>query len=307
MTPLSDLSQDRGFLLGDGLFETVRLYRGRPFRLGQHLARLEESANRIRMAIPQALRERVMDALAVANCVGDGSLRITLTRGAGPGLLPPDPPGEPTLRIEVRTFGSDPGAFNAGGGRTFPDVSGPTGYGSVYESGLEARILGRVDENALTVGMKGIGYLERITALLLAREAGAQEALLRNGAGRVVAGSSSNLFLVRDGALRTPRVEDGALPGITRQVVLELARELGLGMELRAPDEEELLDADEIVLTSSLRELTPVVGVDGKMLGSGKPGPIFQALRAAFRDRVVRELEFGETTWREAPGSPSTG
>jgi len=299
VTPLSDLSQDRGFLLGDGLFETVRLYRGRPFRLGQHLARLEESAKRIRLAIPQALRERVTDALAVANCVGDGSLRITLTRGAGPGLIPPDPPGEPTLRVEVRPIHAAPG--------TLPDGSGSSGSRGVYESGLEesgleARILGRVDETALTVGMKGIGYLERITALLLARESGAQEALLRNGAGRVVGGSASNLFVVREGGLQTPRVEDGVLPGITRQVVLELVGELGWGMELRAPEEVELLGADEIFLTSSLRELAPVVRVDGRMVGSGRPGPVFQALRSAFRGRVAGELGFGEDSGREAPG-----
>ncbi len=298
MRPVSDLSQDRGFLLGDGLFETVRLYRGRPFRLADHLARLEKSAKRIRIPYPGGVVERVQRALAEANSAGEGSLRITLTRGPGPGLLPPDPPMEPTLRVEVRPIHAAPG--------TLPDGSGSSGSGGAYESGflesgLEARILGRVDETALTAGMKGIGYLERITALLLAREAGAQEALLRNGTGRVVSGSASNLFVVGEGGLQTPRVEDGVLPGITRQVVLELAGELGWGMELRAPEDAELLGADEIFLTSSLRELTPVVGVDGQTVGSGRPGPVFQALRSAFRGRVARELGFGEEGWQEAP------
>jgi branched-chain amino acid aminotransferase len=290
MTPARDLCQDRGFLLGDGLFETVRLYRGRPFRLGQHLARLEESANRIRLRVPAGLERRVERALAAANCAGDGSLRITLTRGPGSGLLPPDPPGEPTLRIEARPFGPGSPAF-------------ADGFGGGHESGLEARILGRVDETALTAGMKGIGYLERITALLLAREAGAQEALLRNAIGRVVAGSASNLFLVRDGALWTPRVDDGVLPGITRQVVLELAGELGLGVEMRAPEQVELLCAEEIFLTSSLRELAPVVGVEGRRIGAGRPGPVFHALRTAFRDRVARELGSGEDPGSGSPGA----
>jgi len=303
MRPVSDLSQDRGFLLGDGLFETVRLYRGRPFRLVDHLARLERSANKIRILYPEDVVGRVQRALAQANCAGDGSLRITLTRGAGPGLRPPDPPMEPTLRVEVRPIHPAPG--------TLPHGLGSSGSGGVYESGLqesalqesglEARILGRVDETALTAGLKGLGYLERITALLLAREAGAQEALLRNGAGRVVGGSASNLFVVREGGLQTPRVEDGVLPGITRQVVLELAGELGLGMELRACEDVELLGADEIFLTSSLRELAPVVRVDGTMVGSGRPGPVFQALRSAFRGRVAGELGFGEDSGREAP------
>jgi len=298
MTAVSDLSQDRGFLLGDGLFETVRLYRGRPFRLADHLARLEKSSNRIRILYPGDVMGRVQRALAEAKCTGDGSLRITLTRGPGPGLLPPDPPMEATLRVEVRTIHAAPG--------TLLDGSGSSGSGGVYESGLqesglEARILGRVDETALTAGLKGIGYLERITALLLAREAGAQEALLRNGAGRVVGGSASNLFVLREGGLQTPRVEDGVLPGITRQVVLELVGELGLGMQLRAPEDVELLGADEIFLTSSLRELAPVVRVDGKMVGSGRPGPVFQALRSAFRGRVARELGFGEESRQEAP------
>ena len=278
MSSAPDFSRDRGFLLGDGLFETVRLYQGHPFRLREHLSRLETSARRIRLGTPQGLVARVEGALAEANFAGDGSLRITLTRGPGPGLLPPDPPAEPTLCIQVRPLDGRVHAFSAGSG-------------AGYEVGIKARILGRVDETALTVGIKGIGSLERVTALLLAREAGAHEALLRNGVGRVVTGSASNLFFLRGRTLGTPRLEDGILPGITRQVVLELAEELGLGVELRAPGEKELLRAEEVFLTSSIRELAPVVQVEGEAVGSGRPGPVFRALSAAFRDRVVRELE----------------
>jgi branched-subunit amino acid aminotransferase/4-amino-4-deoxychorismate lyase len=118
-----------------------------------------------------------------------------------------------------------------------------------------------------------------------------------------VAGSASNLFLVRDGALWTPRVDDGVLPGITRQVVLELAGELGLGVEMRAPEQVELLCAEEIFLTSSLRELAPVVGVEGRRIGAGRPGPVFHALRTAFRDRVARELGSGEDPGSGSPGA----
>lgn len=290
MNSTPDLSRDRGFLLGDGLFETIRLYRGHPFRLREHLSRLESSANRIRVPIPPGLVARVEAALAKANLDGDGSLRITLTRGPGPGLLPPDPPAEPTLCIQVRPLEASAGVFAAGSER-----------GS--ELGLEARVVGRVDETALTVGIKGIGYLERVTALLLAREAGAQEALLRNGAGRVVTGSASNLFFVRNGALGTPGLEDGVLPGITRQVVLELAEELGLATETRAPGKRELLGAEEVFLSSTIRELVPVVRVDGEPVGSGRPGPVFGALCAAFRGRVARELEAVSGARPQAPGS----
>lgn len=289
MTLPSDLREDRGFLLGDGLFETIRLYGGLPFRLAAHLRRLRKSATRIHIRYPLGMDEAVARALREARCNGDGALRITLTRGPGHGLLPPVPPPPPTLHVHVRPFHAD---------------------SRLVREGLTASLRGRVDEGALTAGIKGIGYLERITALLAAREDGASEALLRNGRGRVVTGSASNLFLVHGGTLRTPAVGEGALPGITREVVLELAEEMGIPVELGAPASGELLAADEILLTSSLRELVPVVrlveteggaGAAGGLhptdpavhgrVGSGRPGPVFQALLEAFRARVAAELE----------------
>jgi branched-chain amino acid aminotransferase len=289
MTTSSDLREDRGFLLGDGLFETVRLYGGLPFRLAAHLRRLHESTTRIRFPFPHELEEAVARALRAAGRIGDGVLRVTLTRGPGHGLLPPEPPAPPTLHVHVRPFHADP---------------------RLAREGLSASLRGRVDEGALTAGIKGIGYLERITALLAAREDGASEALLRNGRGRVVSGSASNLFLVHGGKLRTPAVAEGALPGITRGVVLELADDMGIPVEQCAPVPGELQAADEILLTSSLRELVPVVrlvGTEGRegttdglgptdagmdvRVGTGRPGPVFQALLEAFRTRVAAELE----------------
>jgi branched-chain amino acid aminotransferase len=261
--------EDRGFLLGDGLFETLRLYRGRPFRLSDHLCRLQEGAARVRLGWPDGVEARVAGALAASGMEGDGALRITLTRGVGHGLLPPDPPGTPTLHVVARPWHPDP---------------------AWEERGLSAHLAGRVDEHALTAGLKGIGYLERITALLTARERGAEEAILRNSAGAVVGGSASNLFLVAGGRLRTPALEEGILPGITRSVVLELARHMGLDAEEGSLRPEELARADEVFLTSSLRELVPVVAAEGTRVGPGSPGPVWRRLLDAFRERVRAEL-----------------
>ncbi len=268
-SPGSWVLEDRGFLLGDGLFETLRLYRGRPFRLPHHLSRLRAGAGRIRLRWPGEVESRVEEVLAASGVEGDGALRITLTRGRGPGLLPPEPGPDPTLHVVARPWTPQPHR---------------------EARGLSARMVGRVDEHALTAGLKGIGYLERITALLAAREWGADEALLLNGGGGVVGGSTSNLFLVAGGRLRTPSVDQGILPGITRAVVLELAAEAGMEAQEAMLRPGELAGADEVFLTSSLRELVPVVAVEGRPVGSGTPGPVWRRLLEAFRSRVRAEV-----------------
>jgi branched-chain amino acid aminotransferase len=262
---------DRGFLLGDGLFETIRLYGDHAFRLHAHLARLRAGAQKIGIPIPDRLEADVAAVLKGWKErrppeAEDGALRLTLTRGTGAGVLP-EREEKPTLVL--------------GASRYAPDRNLPV-------RGLRALVRGRVDERALTAGLKAIGYLERIVALRDARREDADEALLVNSIGRVVEGSASNLFAVRDDVLLTPSVADGALPGITREVVLSLAASGGIPVEERALPPEELTTADEIFLTSSLRELAPVVSVEGLTIGSGTPGPAYRAMREDFL-RIVRE------------------
>ncbi|MEX1258913.1 MAG: aminotransferase class IV [Gemmatimonadota bacterium] len=260
-------ADDRGLLLGDGLFETVRIYRGHPFRLESHLRRLDASAAALGFPMPDSLRERVAAGIAAFDGP-DGALRITLTRGAGVGLAPPPEPRS-RLFISVRAIG--------------PEVAGAA-------AGVRARLFGRLDEHALTSGHKAIGYLERIQALRLAKGLGADEALLRNARGLIVEGSASNLFAVRGTTFVAPGLEAGALPGITRGVLLEVARGAGLTVEERGIHPEELVELSEILLSSSLREVVPVIEVEGARVGEGRPGPTFTLLSRMFREVVRKEI-----------------
>jgi branched-chain amino acid aminotransferase len=269
-------ADDRGLLLGDGLFETVRLYRGRPFRLEAHLVRLEEGARRVGIPVPGELRARVSRALEDWGD-GHGALRITLTRGGGAGPagvagLHGDGGGTPTLAVQVRGWHPDP---------------------IWYAEGLRAHRAGRVSAGALSAGLKSLAYLERIQALRVAREQGADEALLRNEAGDVMGGSASNVLAVVDDTVLAPGVREGALSGITRGVVLELLREGGFTVEETGISPEALAAASEILLTSSLREVVPVVKVDSDAVGSGRPGRMFRTALLGLRARVADELGLG--------------
>lgn len=259
-------ADDRGLLLGDGLFETLRLYAGRPFRLERHLLRLEASAEVFGIPVPPELRHRVSKVLAEWQG-RDAVLRITLTRGSGPGILPAD--GAATrLLLWVRALDA---------AQLLPQ--GP----------LSARFFGRIDEEGLVAGHKTLGYLERVQALRLARLAGADEALLRNGRGLLVEGSASNLLAVQGSTLIAPGRGEGALPGITREALLEIAPELGLAVEERGIPEAELSECSELFLSSSVREVAAVGRVEGAPIGEGQGGPVVRALRARFRERVGAE------------------
>jgi len=261
-------ADDRGLLLGDGLFETIRLYRGHPFRLEAHLSRLEKGAHRLGLEVPPDLRARIGALLEGGGGwrERDGALRVTLTRGPGWGLLPPQDPN-PSLLLALRPW--------------------PSGAPPLLE--VEAALFGWLDERALTSGIKGTGYLERIQALRESIRVGAEEALLRNSMGRLVEGAAANLFGVREGVLLAPGVRDGALAGITRGILLGLAEELGVEVLERGIDPVELPDLTELFLSSTLREVAAVVRVEGVAIGDGRPGPLTSRLREEFRALVDRE------------------
>ena len=261
-------ADDRGLLLGDGLFDTLRLYRGRPFRLEQHLDRLQRGAAVVGIDVPADLRLRVDTAIRSWSG-GDGALRITLTRGSGSGLAPPGD-GRSRLLVSIRGLSGD-------GGQS-------------ASKGIHALLRGRVDECALVSGLKTIGYLERIQALRLAMAQGADEALLRNSRDRVVEASASNVAAVLGSGLVAPGPPDGALGGITRSIVLGEAEAMGMLIEERGLEPDELGEVSEILLTSSVREIVPVVRVEGLAVGSGKPGPLLEEMRDRLRRRVEAEL-----------------
>jgi branched-chain amino acid aminotransferase len=229
---------DRGFTLADGLFETLRAYAGKPFRLEDHLVRLETSAQALGIPL---LFDAVMIAEAVvelleANALteGDAAIRITATRGTGPrGLLPPDEV-KPTLLITT------------------------TAYPPLPDSCSAAVVEIRRNEGSPLSRMKSLGYLDNVLATREAAESGAEEAILLNNAGRVAGAARANVFAVRDGRLLTPPLSDGVLPGIARRVVLELAAGLKIPTEEASLSSADLAGAAEVFLTNSLFEIRSV-------------------------------------------------
>lgn len=247
---------DRGFLLGDALFETMRAYGGRVFRLDAHLERLERSAARIGLPLPRGLAEAVEETVR-ANGLDEATVRLTVTRGPGSGLEPPDAP-QPTVVIAVREAPAPPAAVRATLARS------------------------RRNEHSATAGLKHPAYLDAVVEITAARRAGCDDAIFLDTGGHLSEGAYSNLFLVTDGALRTPPPTCGALPGITRATVLELAPRLGLQATEEALDVNALGDAKEAFLTSSLREIVPLVVVEGLRIGPGQPGDVTRRIQQAY-------------------------
>ena len=267
---------DRGFTLADGLFETMRVYDGSPFRLDAHLARLERGAATLGMSAPVgALRDTIADALRAAAEAGwrDAALRLTLTRGAGiVGVAPPPaeaaPP--PTTVVTVQPLPHFPPA--------------------IYERGLSARVASGVrNERAMTSGLKTLGYTDAVLAIAEARRAGADEAIFLDGDGHCSEATSSNLFAVVGDTLVTPPVSCGALPGITRAAVIALARGRELEVAERPLSLDELRGAREAFLTSSLREIAPLVRLGDGAIGLGVPGSTTRELTRAYTALVSRE------------------
>ena len=244
---------DRGLALGDGLCETIRVRDGRPLRLAAHCARLRAGADVLDLPVPvsdEALG-RALEETLKANAVTDGGLRLTLTRGPGPrGLLPPPRP-RPTLLITAAAEASSSSPIRA--------VIATTT---------------RRNEHSPLSRCKCINYLDNILARLEAAKRGAEDALLLNTAGRLAGTTMANLFLVIDGAVVTPPVADGALPGVMRGEVLAAA-----GAEERSLKPEDLARASEAFVTNCLG-IRALVSVDGAPIGDGRPGAVFEKFRA---------------------------
>ena len=262
-------ARDRGFTLADGVFETMRVHHGRVFRLDRHLSRIQGALAALEIPPPPELCEWVLAAVPEAS-FGSASMRLTVTRGIGPAGLAPPADVQPTVIVSVSPF--------------------PTFPAGLYDRGLSVRVAsGRRNEHALTSRLKTIAFTESIAALLEARRAGADDAILLDTAGHCSEGTSSNLFVRAGGVLVTPPVTCAALPGITRSAVLEIAAAQGIRAVEREFGRDELITAEEAFLTSSLRGIAPVVRVDGHVIGGGSPGKITLQVAAAYAELVERE------------------
>jgi branched-chain amino acid aminotransferase len=262
---------DRGFLYGDSVYEVARTSGGRPVDLGRHLDRLARSAAGILLRAPdRAEVERAVLATLAAAGNAESYVRVVVTRGAGEIGLDPALADRPRLIVIVRPL-------------LLPDPA-------LYEHGVDVCVVAvrRNPRVALDPGVKSGNYLNNIMALSEAKARGAYESIMLNTDGWLVEGSTSNLFVVRGGALRTPALAGGLLEGITRGRVLELAHAAGVGAGEAHLGRDDLVHADEAFLTSSLRGVLPIARVDGGAIGAGAPGPITRTLVAAYQAFLER-------------------
>ena len=257
---------DHGLLYGDGVFEGMRSYGGKVFRLQQHLERLWNSARAIWLEIPftqDEMADAVNDTLRTNN-IEDGYVRLIVTRGEGTLGLDPNKCSQPQIIIIADSITLYPDEF--------------------YENGLEIVTVRTIRNHpaALNPGIKSLNYLNNILAKIEGLQHGCVEALMLNYKGQVAECTGDNLFLVRDGQLYTPPVDAGILEGITRAAVLELAVQSALRVHEVALEKEDVYSADECFLTGSAAEVVPVVKVDNRVIGSGIPGPISRDLKQRF-------------------------
>jgi len=274
---------DHGLLYGDGVFEGIRFYHRHPFRLAAHLQRLADSCKAIRLTLPytQAQLTEAVDEIIAAFPEENGYLRLMVTRGQGPMGLDPANCTQPNIiliatRLEM----------------VHPELRG---------EGIRLIIAStrRLPADGLDPRIKSLNYLNHIFARMEATQACVEEAVLLNSQGRVAEGSAENIFIVQDGHLATPRPVDGALAGITRGIIQELAAELGIPAREAPLTPYDLYTADECFLSGTGAELIPVREVDGRPLRHC-PGPVFSALASAFQEQVAQECKSRDCKQRES-------
>src|SRR5438309_1112724 len=260
---------DHGLLYGDGIFEGIRFYNGRVFRLEEHLHRLWDSARSICLEIPMTMRnitEAVLETIR-HNHLRDGYIRLLVTRGIGNLGLNPTQCKSTSVIIIAATIALYHEDF--------------------YKKGLTIVTCAtrRSNAAALNPAIKSLNYLNNVMARMEATLAGADEALMLNDAGNVAECTADNVFIIKNGQIFTPPISAGALRGITRSVVFDIAAELGLKITETDVTRHDVFIADECFLTGTAAEVIPVVKADGRMIGTGKPGAI--TLRAIERFRQM--------------------
>jgi len=263
---------DHGLLYGDGIFEGIRFYNGRVFRLEEHLERLWDSARSICLQVPISKREMAAAVLETIrqNDLRDGYIRLLVTRGIGNLGLNPMQCKHPSVIIIAATIALY--------------------HESFYRKGLTIVTCAtrRSNPAALNPAVKSLNYLNNVMARIEANLAGADEALMLNDAGNVAECTADNVFIIKRGQMFTPPITAGALRGITRSIVFEIAAELGIKITETDITRHDVFIADECFLTGTAAEIIPVIKADGRLIGNGKPGPITARTIARFRE-MTRE------------------
>jgi branched-chain amino acid aminotransferase len=269
---------DHGLLYGDGIFEGIRVYNRRVFRLEQHLDRLWDSAKAIALEIPMD-RAAMVEALRTtikANEKADGYIRLIVTRGAGDLGVDPTKCPKPTIIIIVTDIQVYPAELYARGIKVITSATR------------------QISHDAFDPRVKSLNYLKNVLAKIDANRAGAQEAILLNAEGFVGECTADNLFVVKNGALLTPSPQDGALEGITRGALLELAGEARIPAKEQRLTRYDVYTADECFLSGTGAEVMPIAEVDGRKIGAATPGAVTKQLLDAFHALVRRE---GDPIW----------
>ncbi len=261
---------DHGLLYGDGVFEGIRVYGGKIFRLSEHLDRLYDSAKAIWLTIPMTKDElaAVTEEAVRRSGIAEAYIRHIVTRGVGDLGLDPRKCPKPTIIIIVDTI------------RLFPE--------EVYESGLRVVTAGTPipHRESLSPRVKSLNYLAHILAKIEGIHSGADEVLMLDSEGHVAEGSGQNLFVVKNGVVRTPAAYAGILKGVTRDVVIELGREAGYEVQETTINRYDVYTADEAFFTGTASEVISIRQVDGRVVGSGKAGPVTRDLRTRFQALV---------------------
>jgi branched-chain amino acid aminotransferase len=260
---------DHGLLYGDGVFEGIRVYHGKVFRLSEHIDRLYDSARSIWLEIPmtrEALTAAVEETVRV-NDKRNGYIRLIVTRGTG-------------------TLGLDPRKCDSQIIIIVDDIS--LYPQALYDDGLEIITAATIRSHpaSLSPRVKSLNYLNNILAKIEAIRGGCLEALMLNHKGEVAECTGDNVFVVKNGQIRTPPIDAGILEGVTRNAVIELARGAGMDVREMALVRHDIFTAEELFLTGTAAEIIPVVKCDGRPIGTGKPGPVFRQLRGAFLELI---------------------
>jgi branched-chain amino acid aminotransferase len=264
---------DHGVLYGDGVFEGIRFYNGRVFKLKEHVDRLFASAQAILLTIPMTKEEVIEATLKTCrlNKLKDGYIRLVVTRGVGYLGLSPFKCKTASVFIIAATI------------ELYPEA--------VYRNGLKVATTGtmRTPANAFSPAVKSLNYLNNIMAKVEAIQAGAEEGLMLNGQGNVAECTGDNVFIIKSGALITPPISAGALDGITRRAVMTLAVEAGLPVREENLTRYDIYTADECFLTGTAAEVVPVAQLDGRPIGTTRPGPVTLDLMRRYRELTARE------------------
>ncbi len=263
---------DHGFLYGDGVFEGIRVYDGRVFKLDEHVDRLYDSARAIMLEIPMSkdeMKEAIIETVR-ANGLRDAYIRVVVSRGEGDLGLDPEKCPEPNVVIIVEPM--DPL------------------YGDLYEKGIRVitSSVRRIPPESLDPKIKSCNYLNNILAKIQANLAGVEEAIMLDHEGYVAEGTGDNIFVVENGEVFTPP-DDTVLRGITRQTVMEICEELGIPVAEKRITLGELYAADEVFLTGTAAEVAPVREVDGRKIGDECPGPVTRRIMERFRELTETE------------------